>query len=172
MIRRNGLSVCSHRNPQKEATEWQRSVQGLLGPFGGALNAVIIFGGGAGYHLEALAEQYPDLAILVFDPSKELYEGWLNRVKNQTGSAELLQRVQWGSDVAALLQNQKVAHLRALTFKPAWQGAHAEFIDAVKKFKKSQSEKLKTSLASPEDQLLYNLLMSCVRQSGGSTQCA
>lgn len=61
----NGHSLCSTRDPQREASQWVA----LQKP--SALHCWIL-GLGAGYHVAQLAKQYPDVLISVVDHRTEL----------------------------------------------------------------------------------------------------
>lgn len=157
---RNGMNVCSRRDPVKEARAWVSSLGLRLAERIHKTDRFVVLGGGAGFHLLELSLVRPDAQILVFDPSQEMRDHF------QPSSS-----IHWCLSVEELQSRLVHQPYRLLTFKPAWQGAQADFALAFQTLKRAQLHG-RAELLAPDDRLLWNLMLSCVRFKEGEPQCA
>jgi len=107
-MERRGLPLCSRRDPVKEALDWVRW-QNLMEED----QRVLIFGFGAGFHVEALQAHFPKIEISLFELDPELLE----ECKKRGITA-------WDRIPAESLWDAY------LDFRPSWSGLHAEFLEA------------------------------------------
>ena len=108
---RNGFRLCSWHNPWGEGKAWAQSQHVLP-----QSKAVLVLGLGCGFHLEALADLFPDLKIFVSDPFFDTEYFFNDRVRNQ--------RIQLVKEPDLKMLFSEVDVL--LKFLPALQGGELE----------------------------------------------
>lgn len=70
VVRWQGLSLASTRQPEKEAQEWVKKAAPLLS----SVPHIIVLGLGCGYHVFELIRQFPQKSIYVFEVNRELIQ--------------------------------------------------------------------------------------------------
>lgn len=127
--RRDGLYLCSRRDPLNEAKEWKERihVQGF------ALekeSEIAVIGGGAGFHIAALADGFPNLRLLVVDFDEDLRRNFF-----ETYPA-LTTRARWIDATDATIAREfsdAFVSARVLCFRASWQGLPDFFFHAYRK---------------------------------------
>lgn len=127
--RREGLHLCSRRDPLAEARAWAEKIraQGFKLELE---NEIAVIGGGAGFHVAVLADTFPNLRLLVVDP-----EDVLRRNFFETYPA-LGARVRWVDAADATIEREfagAFASARVLCFRASWQGLPDFFFHAYRK---------------------------------------
>lgn len=127
--RRAGLHLCSRRDPVAEASAWADKIR-AQGFHLENEKTLAIVGGGAGFHVAALAEAFPTVKLLVVDPEEALQRNFY-----ETYPA-LASRVRWidANDTAIAREfGGAFASARVLCFRASWQGLPDFFFHAYRK---------------------------------------
>lgn len=116
---RNGLRLCSHKDPQGEARKWLESLCLQSNHF------YVVLGVGAGFHLTELAEQVPPTNFLAFDfdvtlDFSQAAKPWHSRV-------QVLDRNSDFQDALKTVPFMDSKVIQIVPFRPARNGAEAEF---------------------------------------------
>lgn len=107
---RFGQSLCSRRNPRREAEAWLSEQPKIQSD-----EHVVILGVGAGYHVDLWQKQNPSSRLILVDVETR----WLERF---SGEKHLLNEV-------SRENFEPLTHLMVLVFRPAWVGFEKEFTD-------------------------------------------
>lgn len=118
---RNGLRLCSHKDPQGEAQKWVQSL-GVQ-----ADRHYLVLGVGAGFHLDELALQVKPSNFLAFDfdlPSETLElapeRKWLSQIQILDPTSDF-------RNVLKALPVMGSQFIQIAPFRPAWIGYQLEF---------------------------------------------
>ena len=102
-IERNGRLLCSPRNPMKEAAEWLQRQKLTVHD-----QAVLVLGLGAGYHVQELCRQFPNLKVEIFELDPQFRNSQYHFVEEPFSEK----------------------YDAILAFRPAWAGYEAQYLTA------------------------------------------
>lgn len=116
---RNGLRLCSHKDPQGEARKWLKSLCIQSDHF------YVVLGVGAGFHLNELAEHVQLTNFLAFDfdltlDFSQAGKPWQSRVQILDRNSDFQEALK-----TVPLMDSKV--IQIVPFRPAYNGAEADF---------------------------------------------
>ncbi len=141
-LSRNGRCLCSPRDPQKEAEEWL-SRQKIHSED----RTVVVLGLGAGYHLIALVNKFPKLALKVIDLDDEIFQttkSWIELLRQTSPQIQC-----YNHESAASLSC--LEYDLVLNFRPAWAGLENQYM--VEYFRLTQNSASSLARAAEENRL-------------------
>lgn len=107
---RNGLALCSQRQPITEARVWVSQVLPQL------KKTIFVLGVGAGYHVEELCRMHPDAHVVTIDFDAELQPDLLIHPNFSPGQV-------WAEIIHPYIDRG----FQVLKFRPAWAGRENQF---------------------------------------------
>lgn len=116
-LTRQGLRLCSHRDPRGEAEAWVRANQGT------ETENLFVLGIGDGFHLRALQEEYPKLKITAFDFDSQTL------ISVPKGVSSFILQSQFDSNEVfhSFIHPSVYSGFRVLSFRASWAGLESAF---------------------------------------------
>lgn len=129
-ITRNGLALCSQRNPEREAMLWLQQWENYLVD---ELEIVVV-GLGSAHHVQSIAQKFADILIHVIEPDIKLIELYQQHAVKSDSQTQI--------HLLNKFSNADAEHfqlLPILDFRPGWQGFESLYQDILLQLRGDQN---------------------------------